>query len=115
MSVGLQRLREDADRVRQGAIDKGEDPALADQALAADAGPGAETWERRPHWEIGEALGMFDLPRGAKVAGSGFPVYKGYGSALQRALIQWFLDVHSRENGFTEVWPPVVVNADSAR
>ena len=228
MSVGLQRLREDADRVRQGAIDKGEDPALVDAALAADARrrelqgegdalraerntvskqigeaikggakpdsedvarlkgrsteigarlatldvdlaaaeaevedlllripnpadpdvpvggedanvtvrtwgellaksqpvageigadaePGGATWERRPHWEIGEALGMIDLPRGAKVAGSGFPVYKGYGSTLQRSLIQWFLDVHSRENGFTEVWPPVVVNADSAR
>ena len=228
MSVGLQRLREDAERVRQGAIDKGEDPALVDAALAADArrrelqgegdalraerntlskqigeaikggakpdgddvgalkrrsteiggrltaldtdlaaaeaevedlllripnpaypdvpvggeeanvtvrtwgellpkaqpvigevgadaAAGGETWERRPHWEVGEALGMIDLPRGAKVTGSGFPVYKGYGSTLQRSLIQWFLDVHSRENGFTEVWPPIVVNADSAR
>jgi seryl-tRNA synthetase len=228
MSVGLQRLREDAERVRQGAIDKGENPALVDAALAADerrrtlqgegdalraernaaskqigeaikggakpdgdevaalksrsigigarlaaldtdlakaeaevedlllripnpadpdvpvggeeanvtvrtwgellpkaqpligevgadALPGSETWERRPHWEVGEALGLFDLARGAKVAGSGFPVYRGYGSTLQRALIQWFLDVHSRENGFTEIWPPVVVNADSAR
>src|SRR2546423_13555862 len=58
---------------------------------------------------------MIDLVRGAKVAGSGFPVYRGAGSALQRALIQWFLDVHTRENGFTEIWPPVVVNAASAR
>jgi len=228
MSVGLQRLREEPDRIRQGAIDKGEDPSLVEAALAADARrrdlqgegdglraernalskqigeaikgggapngdevtrlkarsteigarlgtldtelakaeaevedlllripnpadpdvpvggeeanvtvrtwgellpkaqpvvgetgadaePGGETWERRPHWEIGEALGLFDLPRGAKVAGSGFPVYRGYGSALQRSLIQWFLDVHSRENGFTEIWPPAVVNRDSAR
>ena len=72
-------------------------------------------WERRPHWEIGEALDMIDNARGAKIAGSGFPVYKGAGSALQRGLINWFLDVHTRENGFTEVWPPAVVNAESAR
>jgi seryl-tRNA synthetase len=72
-------------------------------------------WTRRPHWEIGEALDIIDNPRGAKIAGSGFPVYKGAGSALQRALINWFLDVHTRENGMTEVWPPAVVNTDSAR
>ncbi|HEX2765982.1 MAG TPA: serine--tRNA ligase, partial [Candidatus Limnocylindria bacterium] len=70
--------------------------------------------DRRPHWEIAEAAGMLDLARGAKVAGSGFPVYLGDGSALQRALIGWFLDVHTRENGMTEVWPPAVVNAASA-
>jgi len=58
---------------------------------------------------------MIDLARGAKIAGSGFPVYKGAGSALQRALIMWFLDVHTRENGFTEIWPPIVVNQASAR
>jgi seryl-tRNA synthetase len=228
MSVGLQRLREDADAIRKGAIDKGEDPAIVDQALAADArrrtllgdgdtlkaernaaskeigaaikagakpdGPevaelrrrsveageritaidkelaaveaevedlllripnpadpevpvggeeanvtvrtwgeqlpveqprdgevgadapaGGETWTRRPHWEIAEALDIIDLPRGAKIAGSGFPVYKGAGSRLQRSLINWFLDVHVSENGLTEVWPPVVVNSDSAR
>jgi seryl-tRNA synthetase len=83
--------------------------------VGADARPGAATWERRPHWEVGERLGMLDLARGAKIAGSGFPVYVGAGAALERALISYFLDVHSRENGFTEVWPPVVVNADSAR
>jgi len=228
MSVGLQRLREDSEAIRKGAIDKGEDPAIVDAALAADArrrelqghadglraerntaskqigesikggakpdGPevaalrkrstdigarlesiekelaeketevddlllripnpaesdvpvggedanvtvrawgeqlarrqpvegelgadapaGGATWERRPHWELAEALDIIDLPRGAKIAGSGFPVYKGAGAALQRALITWFLDVHTRENGFTEIWPPVVVNSDSAR
>jgi seryl-tRNA synthetase len=73
------------------------------------------SWGRQPHWELAERLGIIDLPRGAKVAGSGFPVYVGAGSALQRALISWFLDVHTRESGFTEVWPPVVVNAASAR
>lgn len=227
MSVGLQRLRDDADAVRRGAIDKGEDPALIDAALGLDArrrqllgesetlkaernaaskrigeaikggsrpdGPevaelkaasvaagerigtldaelatveaelddrllripnpadpdvpiggeeanvtvrtwgtqlpreqpiagdvgadapaGGETWQRQPHWVLGEALDIIDTARGAKIAGSGFPVYKGAGSALQRGLINWFLDVHTREHGFTEVWPPAVVNTASA-
>jgi len=213
VSVGLQRLREDADTVRQGAIDKGEDPAVIDRTLELDArrrtllgegdtlkaernaaskqigvaikdgaqpdGPevaglkaasvaagtridaidaelatvegeieglllripnpadpdvpvgGEESnvtvrtwgeqlpvdgggWTRRPHWDIATDLDIIDNPRGAKIAGSGFPVYKGAGSALQRALINWFLDVHARENGLTEIWPPAVVNATSA-
>ncbi len=83
--------------------------------IGADFVAGAESWDRRPHWEVAEELGMIDLARGAKIAGSGFPVYKGAGSALQRALIMWFLDVHTRENGFTEIWPPIVVNQASAR
>jgi seryl-tRNA synthetase len=83
--------------------------------VGADAPAGGATWERKPHWDVAEALGLFDLARGAKVAGSGFPVYRGAGAQLQRALISWFLDVASRENGFTEIWPPAVVNAASAR
>jgi seryl-tRNA synthetase len=83
--------------------------------IGADAPEGGATWTRKPHWEIGDALDILDNVRGAKIAGSGFPVYKGAGSALQRGLINWFLDVHTREHGFTEVWPPAVVNADSAR
>jgi len=83
--------------------------------IGADAPTGSATWERRPHWDVAEALGIIDLPRGAKIAGSGFPVYKGAGSSLQRAVIMWCLDVHTRENGFTEIWPPAVVNAASAR
>jgi seryl-tRNA synthetase len=213
VSVGLQRLRDEPDVIRRGAIDKGEDPSVVDRALELDAsrrrllgeseahkaernaaskrigeaikggatpdGPevaalraasvaageriatldaelatiesalddillripnpadaevpvgGEEAnltvrtwgdplaheetgWTRRPHWELGEALDIIDNARGAKIAGSGFPVYKGAGSALQRALISWFLDVHTRENGFTEVWPPAVVNTASA-
>ena len=222
MSVGLLRLREDADAIRKGATDKGEDPRLVDQALGldaerrrvqsdadglraelkaqsgavakalkqgadtqvlrktardlgariadrqarletiesqlddlllripnppdpdvpiggeesnvtirtwgellpveqprdgevgADAPAGGATWTRKPHWELAEALDIIDNVRGAKIAGSGFPVYKGAGSALQRALINWFLDVHTRENGMTEIWPPAVVNTASA-
>ena len=210
MSVGLQRLREDGDRLKLAAADKGEDPSVVDRAVELDErrrllvaegdalkaerndasrrigeairagadpnGPevgalkvtsastaeridaidaelasvqadlddamlripnpadpdvpvgGQEanlivrTWGeplpadgRRPHWELAEALGIIDNARGAKVTGSGWPVYLGDGATLQRALIGWFVDVHSRENGMTEVWPPVLVNADSAR
>jgi len=219
MSIGLARLREEPDRIRQGAIDKGEDPSIVDAALelettrrrllaesdrlkaernaasktigeairggAAPNGPevaalrkastdaGAEidkidaelaaaetqleelmlripnpadpdvpvgdesanvvvrtwgdllakegvaeagvAWTRRPHWEIAERLKMFDLERGAKITGSGFPVYTGQGSRLQRALIDFMLDIHTGEHGMTEVWPPAMVNAASAR
>jgi seryl-tRNA synthetase len=210
MSVGLARLREDAEGLRRAAVDKGEDPAVVDEAVSletrrrslageadglksqrndankeigervrAGADPsGADvaelrrrstelarrtqaldaelaelearldglllripnpadpdvpvggeedspilrTWgepaskaHRRPHWEVAETLGMLDMEAGAKVTGSGFPIYRGPGAALQRALIGWFLQVHTTEHGFTEIWPPALVNADSAR
>lgn len=210
MSVGLQRLRDDAERIRSGALAKGEDTHLVDQALTADeerrrlqsdvdgmraqrkdisaqvgaamkaGGAGADElkarstelgtrieageerlreleaqledlllripnpadpdvpvgppdatttvrewgeplahdaggWQRKPHWEIAERAGMIDLAAGAKVAGSGFPLYRGAGARLQRALITMMLDLQSTENGMTEIWPPAVVNQDSAR
>jgi len=210
MSVGLQRLRDDADTIRNGAIAKGEDPGIVDRALAADeerrrllgevdgmraqrkdisaqvgaamkaGGAGADElkarstelgtriesgdahlreleaqlddlllripnpadpdvpvgppeatttvrewgeplpndadgWKRRPHWEIAEQLGMIDLAAGAKVTGSGFPLYRAAGSRLQRTLINLFMDIHSGEHGMTEIWPPAVINQDSAR
>ena len=98
-------------------------PADPDVPVGAeDANLTVRTWGeplphegRVPHWELAERLGIIDTARGAKVTGSGWPVYVGDGATLQRALINWFLDVHSRENGMTEVWPPVLVNADSAR
>ena len=63
----------------------------------------------KPHWEIGEQLGLLDLPRGAKISGSGFPVFVGSGSKLVRALINFMLDLHTREHGYVEVEPPFVV------
>lgn len=65
------------------------------------------------HIELGQKLGMFDFERGTKLAGAGFPLYVGMGSRLQRALIQFMLDLHVTEHGYTEVWPPAVVNTDS--
>src|SRR3990170_2552246 len=71
--------------------------------------------EVRPHWEAGEALGMLALAAGAKVTGSGFPIYRGPGAALQRALIDFMIGIHTREHGMIEIWPPALVNAASAR
>ena len=72
------------------------------------------SFERRPHWEVGEALGLLDLPRGAKISGSGFPVYVGKGARLERALINFMIDLHTDEHGYTEIWPPLLVNRDAA-
>ncbi len=66
-----------------------------------------------PHWEVGEKLGLFDLPRGAKVSGSGFIVYRGAGARLVRSLMNMMLDLHTTEFGYEETWVPVVVNRPS--
>jgi len=70
-------------------------------------------FEPKPHWDIAEELGLVDFERGAKIAGSGFPVYTGQGARLQRALIAFMLDLHTTEHGYTEVEPPFVCNADA--
>jgi len=69
----------------------------------------------RPHWDLGSALGLLDLPVGAKIAGSGFPLFAGQGARLVRALANFMLDLHTREHGYTEIQPPYLVNAASAR
>ncbi len=61
-----------------------------------------------PHWELGDRLGILDLPRGSKLAGSGFPLFKGAGALLQRALISFMLDLHVEKHGYQEVWPPAL-------
>ena len=65
------------------------------------------------HMAIGEKLGIFDFPRGVKLTGTGFPIILGQGAKLQRALIQYMLDVHCQRQGYTEMLPPFVVNSDS--
>jgi seryl-tRNA synthetase len=80
------------------------------------------TWGRTPtfsftpksHWELGAALRLLDLSRGAKITGSGFPLFTGRGAKLVRALINFMLDLHTNEHGYTEVAPPLLVNRDSA-
>jgi seryl-tRNA synthetase len=67
----------------------------------------------RPHWEIGEALGILDFEAAVKMAGARFAVYKGLGARMERALANFFLDVHTREHGYTEILPPFLVNTAS--
>lgn len=74
-----------------------------------------ERAHRVDHIEISQQLGILDFERGAKVTGSGFGFYVGKGARLERALINFFLDVNTNENGFTEIMTPFVVNADSCR
>ncbi len=67
----------------------------------------------RPHWEIAAEHGLFDLERASKISGSGFAVFRGAGARLARALLNFFLDSHTRDHGYEEVWPPVLVNRTS--
>ncbi|AEF92925.1 Seryl-tRNA synthetase [Desulfotomaculum nigrificans CO-1-SRB] len=67
----------------------------------------------KPHWELGEALNILDFERAGKVTGARFTFYKGLGARLERALINFMLDLHTREHGYTEVFPPFIVNSDS--
>ncbi|MGE5850829.1 MAG: serine--tRNA ligase, partial [Candidatus Methylomirabilota bacterium] len=65
----------------------------------------------KPHWEIGEALGLLDFERAARMAQARFAVLTGPGARLERALINFMLDLHTKEHGYTEVFPPILVNA----
>jgi seryl-tRNA synthetase len=68
----------------------------------------------RPHWEVGEQLKLLDLPRAAKISGSGFAVYRAHGARLVRALLNFMLDLHAGRHGYEEVWVPTLVNRASA-
>ncbi|MGI6286123.1 serine--tRNA ligase [Neomoorella humiferrea] len=70
-------------------------------------------FEPRPHWEIGERLGIIDFERGSKVAGARFVFYRGAGARLERALINFMLDLHTIKHGYTEIFPPYLVNSAS--
>ena len=70
-------------------------------------------FEPKAHWDLGPELGILDLARAAKITGARFALYWGLGAKLERALINFMLDVHTREHGYTEVLPPFLVNSDS--
>jgi seryl-tRNA synthetase len=70
-------------------------------------------FEPKPHWDLGAELGILDLERAAKITGARFALYWGMGAKLERALINFMLDVHTREHGYTEVLPPFMVNSSS--
>ncbi|GAC1701982.1 MAG: serine--tRNA ligase [Candidatus Acidiferrum sp.] len=67
----------------------------------------------KPHWEVGERAGILDLSAATKITGARFAVYKGWGARLERALANFFLDIHTREHGYTEILPPFLVNTAS--
>ena len=77
--------------------------------------PRAFDFEPKPHWDIGTALGILDFERAAKMSGARFSVLMGAGARLARALINYMLELHTREHGYTEVEPPFLVNADALR
>jgi seryl-tRNA synthetase len=72
-------------------------------------------FEPKPHWELGERLGILDLERAAKLSGARFSVLWGLGARLERALATFMLDLHTREHGYTEVYPPYLVKAEALR
>lgn len=69
----------------------------------------------KAHWDLAKDLGIIDFERGARMAGSGFILYLGLGARLQRALINFMIDLHTREHGYTEVWTPILANRDAMR
>ncbi|HEX7416259.1 MAG TPA: serine--tRNA ligase, partial [Smithellaceae bacterium] len=73
----------------------------------------AFAFEPKAHWDIGESLNILDFARGAKIAGARFTLYRGLGAALERALINFMLDLHTGEHGYTEVLTPFMVNRES--
>ncbi len=88
-------------------------PAAANRVVREWGAIPAFDFTPRPHWELGETLGILDLVRGAKLSGSGFPVFVGAGARLVRGLANFMLDLHTREHGYLEVAPPFMVNRAS--
>ena len=72
-------------------------------------------FEPKPHWDLGKELDILDPERAAKVTGARFHFYKGLGSRLERAVLNFYLDLHTTEHGYTEMFPPFIANADSMR
>lgn len=75
-------------------------------------GEAPQGWTPQPHWEIAERLGIIDFERGVKISGTRFYVLRGMGSKLQRALIAYMLDMHTRRHGYEEIWPPYLVKRE---
>lgn len=121
--ASLEAQRDDVEnRVRDLLLNIPNLPESAVPAGGEDANVVVREWGEEvqhdfapmPHWELGEKLGILDLPRGTKIAGSGFPLYMGWGARLERALINLMLDMHVGEHGYLEVAPPYVVNETAA-
>jgi seryl-tRNA synthetase len=90
-----------------------EGDGAANRVVRTWGAPASFDFAPRPHWDLGAALGILDLPAGAKITGSGFPVFRGAGARLVRALAAFMLDLHTREHGYEEVAPPYLANRAS--
>ncbi len=109
------------DRIREILLQLPNLPLPEVQLGGSDAGEVVRSWgeprehpfDAVPHWELGEALGILDLPRGAKLSGSGFPVLRRAGARLQRVLIDWMLDLHTQEHGYEELRVPYLVTEET--
>jgi seryl-tRNA synthetase len=89
--------------------------AADNQEVRRHGEPAAFAFEPKPHWDLGPALGILDFERATRMSGARFAVLMGGGARLARALINFMLDLHTREHGYTEVEPPFLVNADALR
>ncbi len=94
------------------SVPVGADPS-ANQEIRRWGKPPSQAFAPKPHWEIGEALGLLDFERAARMTGARFAVYRGAGARLERALSNLMLDLHTTEHGYQEVLPPCIVNMDS--
>jgi seryl-tRNA synthetase len=89
--------------------------ATGNRVVRQHGEPKTFDFEPKPHWEIGEKLELFDFERAARMSGAGFPLFMGRGARLERALISFMLDMHTKEHGYTEISPPFVCNSASMR
>ncbi len=114
LSEQLEALLLELPNIPHPSVPVGRGPA--DNVVLHEEGcPPTFDFEPLPHWELAARHGLIDFERGAKVTGSGFPFYVNQGARLQRALIQFFLDLAVQQGGYVEMQPPLFVNADSAR
>ncbi|MCL2183852.1 MAG: serine--tRNA ligase [Chitinispirillia bacterium] len=114
--AGLERKRDELmshiPNVPHESVPRGD--GAQDNVVVAEWGEEpAFDFKPKDHIELGTALDIMDFPRGAKIAGAGFPVLKGKGALMERALINFFLDTHTRKNGYTEIFPPFLTNRES--
>ncbi|WP_019878638.1 serine--tRNA ligase [Succinispira mobilis] len=98
--------------IPHGSVPVGKDEH-DNQQVRAQGTPREFEFPAKPHWEIGEQLGILDFERAGKVSGARFVFYKGLGAKLERAVINFMLDVHTMQHGYTELLPPYIVNKDS--
>ena len=87
-----------------------DDPIDATLTLAPSTNEG---WQRKPHWEIAEALGMVDITQARAIAGPRFTLLRGWGARLERALMQWMLDLHTTQHGYIEIAPPLLATTQA--